>query len=238
MGRVRDLLNPCLVAVRPGWTRAGSTRTAATRTASTRTASTRTVCALAASAVAILLTVSGCAASPPAVRVTPTVTAAAWPAIAMAGTGPTDKVTATPTGAKSLRVEFVCSFGLFDVSMNSDTSRSGSCGGTRSWILPLPLDGRLDLTVTVPADTRYALSATFGAEKFAPDPVIAAECKTLSTIDTALMGAEQGYTHGDVTAAQWTATVTKTVAQLKELASSAIRNHRHAVARVGHLVHA
>ncbi|WP_308466818.1 hypothetical protein [Rathayibacter soli] len=173
------------------------------------------------SAVVLLLAITGCTSAAPAPTVTPTVNASAWPTITMAGTGQVDKTTAIPAGAKSLRVEFVCSSGLFDVSMNSDTSRSGSCGGTRSWLLPLPPYDNVGLTVSVPTDTRYALSATFSTDKFVPDRVIAAECKTLSGIYTAFRGTEDGYAHSDVTAAQWTATVTKTVAELKKLAASA-----------------
>lgn len=185
---------------------------------------TLTAAALAGAALAAALT--GCTAATGAATSTPTsVSTADWPTAQVFHVGPATETLVLPAGAKSLRVEFSCTYGLFAVApaMGID-SRSGMCGGAESFdfdVSAIATGTRLSVGIAVPDDTRFTATLRYSPARFEPDARTKKQCAILATVVEAYTNADEGYDHGEVTDAQWTQQTQKAKADLDSLAQDA-----------------
>src|SRR4051812_8986787 len=161
--------------------------------------------------VAALLTTAlvGCtsAGGPKSTRSTPTVVTAQWPTAGLYSTGPDATELTVPQGARTLHVDFSCTYGLYSVSpaIGMDI-RSGMCGGAQAFDFDVSTaspGSKLRIDVTTPADTRFVADLHFSPRPFSPDPTTRRQCASLSSITEAYSNADQAVDHGDATAAQW-----------------------------------
>jgi len=178
---------------------------------------------LAAFSIATALVLTGCATEAPKASSPSTKTAVdstAWPVVALGGQGQLERSVEVPAGVQSMLVTFACTGGSFSLSTNSDMHRAGSCGGLRSFHLPLPDYAKMNLTVGVPEDSTFALTAVFRTDAATPDAEIMAECHTLSTIESAIRNAEEGFIRGHVAEAEWTSVIDQVASDLTKLAAT------------------
>ncbi|PWC08464.1 hypothetical protein [Mycetocola zhujimingii] len=183
---------------------------------------------LAAVCIASLASVVGCStAEPQGGPAEPSGTASTdaenWPRVEAAGTGPWSEMIPVPNGANSIEIDFVCTGGIFSLAMGGQMQedRSGSCGGTRSYHLPL-LDSRKRLvSVFVADDAAFALTGSFSASVVEPDPAITSDCDDLSSIESSLFNARSGLDAGDVSLDEWTASVEQAHTDLAALSQTA-----------------
>lgn len=184
---------------------------------------------LAALAITALASVVGCSASEPPGGIAATSEGAiavekSWPGVEFGGTGPSSESITVPKGAKSIVIDFVCTGGIFTLGMGGqmEEDRSGACGGTRSYHLPLTGSRTLVVSVFLADDVSFGLTSVFSASMAEPDPAIAADCEQLSSITSSLHNARQGVALGDVTLDEWTASVEQADADLVALAETAV----------------
>lgn len=178
---------------------------------------------LSALSMSAALILTGCAAEAPKASspsTKPAVDSDEWPVVTMGGKGRLEHQVDVPAGAQSMLVTFACTSGPFSLSTNSDMHRSGSCGGLRSLHLPLPEHAKMILTVGVPDDTTFSLTAVFRTDAATPDTDIAAECTKLSSIYSAILNAEEGFAQGDVPTAEWTSIVDQAASDLTKLTAT------------------
>ena len=169
------------------------------------------------------LILTGCAASEPKASspsAETVVDSDAWPVVTLSGKGSLEHQVDVPAGAYSMLVTFACTSGIFSLSTNSDMNRSGSCGGLRSFHLPLPEYAKMNLTVGVPDDTAFSLTAVFRTDAFTPDSGIASDCTHLSSNYSAILNAEEGFAHDDVSTAEWTSIVDQAASDLTNLTAT------------------
>ena len=194
-----------------------------------RSKSALLVCA--AGVLAAALSLTGCTEAAPTDAPTPVasttdaVDSAEWSAVSMTGVGGAEESFDVPEGAESLQVEFAClgKDSYFTISLVAALSsdRSGGCEGTRSYRLPLEGTGPLMLSVTLPEDSHFSLSAEFSAEAFSPDAAIAAACAEMSTMLSLIYNADAGVDAGAVTAEAWQAQIDEAVLVATELETTA-----------------
>lgn len=181
------------------------------------------VVALMTAALVGCTTVGG--STPP--TATATVSTAQWPSAELYSTGRDASELTVPRGARTLHVDFSCTYGLYAVSpaIGMDT-RSGMCGGSQSFdfdVAKAAPGTRLRVDLTVPADTRFVADLHFSPHPFSPNPTTRGQCASLSSITEAYSNADQAVDHGDATAAQWadkTATAKRDLAKLAAVAKA------------------
>lgn len=183
-----------------------------------------TTLAATASAAGLLAVaaLTGCtAATAPTPTPTP-VSTADWPTAELYHTGRATQTLALPAGARSLRVDFSCTYGLFTVAPGTGVdSRSGMCGGAESLAFDVGSvapGSRLGVDIVVPDDTRFTATLRFSPDRFVPDPATKKQCATLATIVEAYSNSDQGHDRGDVSDAQWAEQTAKAAADLTALA--------------------
>ncbi len=159
---------------------------------------------------------------------TPSVSTADWPTAQVYQEGRATETLPLPSGARSLHVDFTCTYGLYSVSVDVGmNTRSGSCGGAQSFDFDVSTatpGTRVDVDLVVPDGTRLAAALRFSTHRFAPDPATKRQCAALAPIVEAYFNADQGYDHGDVDEAQWTQKTVTAKADLTALAARATAN--------------
>lgn len=159
---------------------------------------------------------------------TPSVSTADWPTAQVYREGRTTETLPLPGGARTLHVDFTCTYGLYSVSVDVGmNTRSGSCGGAQSFDFDVSTatpGTRIDVDLVVPDGTRLAAALRFSTHRFAPDPATKRQCAALAPIVEAYFNADQGYDHGDVDEAQWTQKTVTAKADLTALAARATSN--------------
>jgi hypothetical protein len=192
----------------------------------TKTASAA-IAALSLSTTVLLL---GCTAQQPPRSTEPAATATpaaaaeqSWPVVEFGGQGRLSEGVAVPRGAKSLNLHFACTGGIFIISTGSDMAadRTGTCGGPRSYTLPVTYSANLIVSVTVQDDATFAVSGSFTPEETVPDAAIASDCEDLSAISTALANAREGISRGDIGEDDWLAVLGQVRADLTVLEKTA-----------------
>jgi hypothetical protein len=168
---------------------------------------------------------AGCTAPPPKTTATPTISTAEWPTAQIYHMGRTSPALVVPKGARSLHIDFSCTYGLYSVgpSANID-SRHGTCGGAQTFdfdVHAIATGTRLIIDLVVPDDTRLAATLNFSTTSFTPDPATTKQCATLSKIQEAYWNADQGYAHGDVSSTQWIEQTASAKAEIATLADKA-----------------
>jgi hypothetical protein len=171
------------------------------------------------------LALAGCTASRPAATPTAAVSSTNWPTAQLFKTGRASTTLVVPSGAKSLHVDFSCTYGLYSVSpqLGVDT-RSGMCGGAQTFDFDLGTmhaGAPLGIDFVVPDDTRFAATAQFSTRAFKPDLATEKQCASLSKISEAYWNADEGYDHKDVSDAQWIHDTADAKTSLTALASTA-----------------
>jgi hypothetical protein len=172
------------------------------------------------------LVLTGCTASPPDAGATAsaeTVDTADWPAVELNTVGPVEKMIDVPEGAASFRVSFACVSGNFSLSVSgaAQNDRSGGCQGTRTYQFPVSETSLMQLYIFVPDKSHFALTGEFSTDVFAPDPQITAQCEQLSDFTSRYLNAEQGFSRGEVTAAEWRTELDAAVDVITELQKTA-----------------
>jgi hypothetical protein len=172
------------------------------------------------------LALTGCTASPPqagATRTAESVSTADWPTVELTGVGPVEKMVDVPKGAASFRVSFVCVSGSFSLSFSGATpsDRRGGCQGTRTYLFPAPGSALMQLYISVPADSQFALIGEFTTEVVSPDPLITDACTQLSEYMSIYLNADQGYLQGDVSTEEWRVQMDEAVEIITELQDTA-----------------
>lgn len=176
-------------------------------------------------AAAAALALSACTTGPSGSTPTPTpVSTAGWPTAQLYHEGPTTVTLELPRGARSLHVDFSCTFGLYTVTPTTGMdARSGMCGDAQSFdfdISGVAPGTRLSLDLHVPDDTRLTADLRYSPQPFTPDTTTKAQCATLSSVVEAYTNADQGHDAGDVTDAQWTQQTAKAKTDLTALAAT------------------
>lgn len=171
------------------------------------------------------LALAGCTASGSAATPTATVSSTDWPTTQLYKTGRASTTLVVPSGAKSLHIDFSCTYGLYSVSphLGIDT-RGGMCGGAQTFDFDLGTmhsGASLGVDFVVPDGTRFAATAQFSTRSFRPDPATEIQCAALSKITEAYWNADEGYDHKDVSDAQWIQDTADAKASLTALASKA-----------------
>jgi len=171
------------------------------------------------------VSLAACSASP---ETAPTASAAPvdttdWPVVELTGTAATEEWITVPEGASSLRVHFACVGDFFTISTNTPRmdERRGSCQGTRSYLLPIPENDKMSLNIWMADESHFALTGEFSTEVFAPDPEVTAQCAQLSDFMSRYLNAEQGFSRGEVTAAEWRTRMDGAVDVITELEKTA-----------------
>lgn len=180
----------------------------------------------AACLLGVVLALTACTASPPdagATASTATVDTADWPAVELTGVGPVEKMIDVPEGAASFRVSFVCVSGSFSLSFSGATQndRRGGCQGTRTYLFPASGSALMQLYISVPDDSQFALTGEFTTDVFTPDPLITDACTQLSEYMSVYLNADQGYQRGEVTAEEWRGQLDEAVGIITELQDTA-----------------
>lgn len=159
---------------------------------------------------------------------TPSVSTADWPTAQVYQEGRTTEALPLPSGARTLHVDFTCTYGLYSVSVDIGmNTRSGSCGGVQSFDFDVSTatpGTRVQVDLVVPDGTRLAAGLRFSTHRFAPDPATKRQCAALAPIVEAYFNADQGYDHGDVDEAAWTQKTVTAKADLTSLAARATAN--------------
>ncbi|MCI0156276.1 hypothetical protein KNO15_06150 [Leifsonia shinshuensis] len=188
---------------------------------------------LAAVAAALAVTglavagLAGCTGASNAHTPSPTVSVstADWPTAQVYQEGRATEALVLPSGARTLHVDFTCTYGLYSVSVETGIdTRAGSCGGAQSFdfdVSKLAPGTRVAVDLVVPDGTRLAATLRFSAHRFAPDPATKRQCAALAPIIEAYFNADQGFDHGDVDVAQWTQKTVTAKADLTALAARA-----------------
>jgi hypothetical protein len=176
--------------------------------------------------VGVALALTACTAPPPdtsATETTESANTADWPTVELNGVGPVEKMIDVPEGAASFRVNFVCVGGNFSVSFSGakQSDRRGGCQGTRTYLFPAPESALMQLYVSVPADSQFALTGEFTTDVFSPDPVTTDACAQLSEYMTVYLNADQGYLQGDVSAEEWRVQMDEAAGIITELQDTA-----------------
>jgi hypothetical protein len=172
------------------------------------------------------VSLAGCSPSPaaqPSASVAP-VDSADWPVVELTGTAATEEWITVPEGATSLRVQFACVGAYFTISTNNSglaEDRGGGCQGTRSYLLPVPEQDQMMLSIWVADESHFALTGEFSTEVFTPDPEVAAQCQQLSDFMSRYLNADQGFSRGEVTAAEWRTEMAGAVDMVTELEKTA-----------------
>jgi hypothetical protein len=172
------------------------------------------------------LALTACTASPPDAGSTETaesVNTADWPAVELNGVGPVEKIVEVPEGAASFRVSFVCVSGNFGLSFNGakQSDRRGGCQGTRTYLFPASESTPMQLYISVPPDSHFALTGKFTTDAFSPDPLTTDACTQLSEFMSVYLNADQGYRLGDVSAEEWRVQMDKATGIITELQDTA-----------------
>ncbi|WP_348787353.1 hypothetical protein [Leifsonia sp. NPDC080035] len=187
---------------------------------------TTTARILAAALSAVLIgAAAGCTAVQSRPTTHPAVSTAGWPTAQVYHTGRTSPTLTVPAGARSLHIDFSCTYGLYSVGPSADMDRrEGTCGGAQSFdfdIHSIAAGTRLIVDLVVPDGTRLAATMNFSTAPFAPDRATAKQCATLATVQEAYWNADQGHDHGDVSDAQWTERTAAAKADIERLANAA-----------------
>lgn len=184
----------------------------------------------AAAALLILAGMTGCSTvpSPPTATPRPAVSTADWPTAQLYHTGRTTATLELPAGARSLHVEFSCTYGLYAVrpSLQADT-RSGMCGGAQSFdfdVSRVAQGTHVAVDLVVPDGTRLAATLRYSTQPFRPDATTRKQCAALSAITEAYWNADEGHDHGDVTDAQWVQQTATAKTDLEALAASSAKD--------------
>lgn len=184
--------------------------------------------ALIASGLTALLVgaaLAACTAAQPGPSSSSTISTAGWPTAQIYHTGRTSPTLLVPAGARSLHIDFSCTYGLYSVGPSADMDRrQGTCGGAQSFdfdIHTIAEGTRLIIDLVVPDDTRLAATMNFSTTAFRPDPVTAKQCAALSKVQEAYWNADQGHDHGDVSDAQWVEQTAAAKAEVASLAAAA-----------------
>jgi hypothetical protein len=180
------------------------------------------------SIVGLMLTavaLAACSPSPtaaPAASVAP-VDTTDWPVVELTGTAAAEEWVTIPEGAASLRVHFACLGDYFTISTNSPLAddRGGGCQGTRTYLLPVPDEERMALDIWISDESHFALTGEFSTEVFTPDPAVTAQCEQLSAFLSRYLNADEGFSRGEVTAAEWRTEMDGAVAMITELERTA-----------------
>ncbi|MGY4858410.1 hypothetical protein [Cryobacterium sp. AP23] len=172
------------------------------------------------------LVLTGCTASPPdagATESAESVNTADWPAVELNTVGPVEKMIDVPEGAASFRVSFACVGGNFSLTVGGamQNDRRGGCQGTRTYLLPVSKSTLMQLYIFVPDDSHFVLTGEFTTDVFTPDPQITDQCEQLSDFTSRYLNAEQGFSRGDVTAAEWRTEMDGAVEVITELQKTA-----------------
>jgi hypothetical protein len=172
------------------------------------------------------LALTACTASPPnagSTQSAESVNTADWPAVELKGVGPVEKMIDVPAGAASFRVSFVCVGGNFGLSFNGakQSDRRGGCQGTRTYLFPASESTKMQLYISVPLDSHFALTGEFTTDVFNPDSLITDACTQLSEYMSVYLNADKGYLQGDVSAEDWRVQMDKAAGILTELQDTA-----------------
>jgi hypothetical protein len=151
---------------------------------------------------------AGCTGPRPGTSTSLTTSTAGWPTAQIYHTGRLTSKLTVPTGARSLHLDFSCTYGLYTVGPDTGIDhRTGTCGGAQTFDFDtsrVATGTRLIIDLVVPDQTRLAATLKFSTSAFTPDAVTAKQCAALSKIQEAYWNADQGHEHGDVSDAQWT----------------------------------
>jgi hypothetical protein len=174
----------------------------------------------------VALALTACSASAPDAGETESaesVNTTDWPAVELNGVGPVEKMIDVPEGAVSFRVSFVCVSGNFSLSVSGATQndRRGGCQGTRAYLLPVSESTLMQLYISVPPDSQFALTGEFTTDVFSPDPLITDACTQLSEYMSVYLNADKGYRQGDVSAEEWRVQMDEAVGIVTELQDTA-----------------
>ena len=174
----------------------------------------------------VALALTACTELPPDPGTTEraeSVNTADWPTVELNGVGPVEKMINVPEGAASFRVNFVCVSGNFGLSFSGAThsDRRGGCQGTRTYLFPAPESALMQLYISVPADSPFALTGEFTTDVFSPDPLITDACTQLSEYMSVYLNADQGYLQGDVSAEEWRGQIDEAAGIITELQDTA-----------------
>ncbi|MDQ1546686.1 MAG: hypothetical protein QOH69_1590 [Actinomycetota bacterium] len=157
-------------------------------------------------------------------RATPTAAAHFTPVV-FSGTYDSGRSITVPKGAHSATVYVVCSGGgSYNLSgvLNKDLGGlNGGCGpGSQLYQLAVAGGETLDLEIQVSAkDARFVIETRFSASHFAADSELARQCSALVTVGSDIDNAEQGFTLGALSLAQWRQKVSDASAALKPVLS-------------------
>lgn len=157
------------------------------------------------------------------------VSTADWPTARLFHVGRATMELEMPTGARSLRVDFSCTAGLYAVApaLGGIDTRSGTCGGAQTFDFDLghTYPGtRVRVDLTVPDDSRFAATLAFSPRPFVPDQATKKQCAELSTITEAFWNADQAHEHGDLTDAGWAQKTADAKTRLATLSESTQRD--------------
>ncbi|MBG6239328.1 hypothetical protein IWX78_002307 [Mycetocola sp. CAN_C7] len=181
-------------------------------------------------ALALSLSVTGCTVREPAETVQSASASPAaegteqtWPGVDFGGQGQVSESVAVPRGAKSLRIHFACTGGLFNISLGGDMAgdRYGSCIGPRSYTLPVTHTNALVVSVALYSDdASFALASSFTSVETVPNAAIAADCEQLSAVESSLRNAREGIRLGEIDAAGWRTVLDRAGEALTALSST------------------
>jgi hypothetical protein len=175
---------------------------------------------------AVLAALSGCTASatPPTPTPLPLLNSARdWGLFTEIGVGSGALTIPRPLGPTALEVSVQCASGQFDITVYQGTSitRVGECAGVHRYRLPLSTFANLQVAVSVPATSDYAIEAQFLSTIDSADPLLQAECQRVSEADRSLLGAENGYRTGVLSSADWASALMSAFADVNTTSGAA-----------------
>lgn len=159
--------------------------------------------ALALVVAAALFALTGCSVSAP--RPTPTPNLAP---VIFSGKAVGAKIVFVPEGVHSASITVACGgqgFFELDGALNKNGSGlRGDCeSGTHRYELALTPRQSVDLHFQVTKNGRFVVETRLSPDRFVGDPELVAQCKAMVDVGSDVFNAEDGYTRGALTLAEW-----------------------------------
>jgi hypothetical protein len=156
-------------------------------------------------ATVVLMALGGCTSNAPTAKPTPS--REPVPVI-FSGSESGEQDILAPAGSHSATITVVCggdaSFSLAGALNQDGNGLYGDCdGGTHSYHVEVAALRKLHLVIELTKAGRYVVETQFSAKHANPDSELAAQCSAMVTVGSDVFNAEDGFTRGALSLAQW-----------------------------------
>ena len=174
---------------------------------------------LAVTVLLAVLAIAGCSTDAP--RPTHSMTPPFVPVI-FSGTQAGGKVFTAPPAARSATITVVCGGDSFFTLTGALDDESGGVSGQCNWggyeyELAVPKGQKLDLELELQSGGSFVVETRFSAGHYATDREVSRQCSVMVTVGSDVANAEDGYTRGEVSVADWHTRVSAAVTALNKL---------------------